>query len=87
MIEPKHVKTLILSTNGKIFSARILKKDGTSRWMNCRLGVTKYLKGGVSKNTNENHLVVYDLQNKGYRTINCESVIDLKICGEFVEVL
>jgi len=68
----------ILSSNGKIFSVEFIKKDGTKRLMNCRLGVTKYLKGGSSTLNPEKFITVYDLQSEGYRAINKESIINVK---------
>jgi hypothetical protein len=38
----------LLNTNGKIVTVTFTKKDGSIRIMNCRLGVTKHLKGGSS---------------------------------------
>ena len=35
--------------NGKIFTVTFIKKDLSTRIMNCRLGVTKHLKGGTLK--------------------------------------
>lgn len=68
----------ILSSNGKIFSVEFIKKDGTKRLMNCRLGVTKHLKGGSSTLDPEKFITVYDLQSKGYRAINKDSIINVK---------
>ena len=68
----------ILSSNGKIFSVEFIKKDGTKRLMNCRLGVTKYLKGGSSTLNPEKFITVYDLQSEGYRAINKDSIINVK---------
>ena len=68
----------ILSSNGKIFSVEFIKKDGTKRLMNCRLGVTKHLKGGSSTLDPEKYITVYDLQSAGYRAINVDTIITLK---------
>lgn len=68
----------ILSSNGKIFSVEFIKKDGARRLMNCRLGVTKHLKGGECTLDKEKFLVVYDLQSEGYRAINKDSIINVK---------
>jgi hypothetical protein len=64
----------------KLFSARFIKKDGTERLMSCRLGVTKYLKGGELNYDpiEKNLLPVYDVQNEGYRMINISTLIELK---------
>jgi hypothetical protein len=68
----------ILNSNGKIFSVEFVKKDGTKRLMNCRLGVTKHLKGGSSTLDPNKFITVYDLQSEGYRAINKESIINVK---------
>lgn len=68
----------ILSSNGKIFSVEFVKKDGTKRLMNCRLGVTKYLKGGASTLDPNKFITVYDLQSEGYRAINVETILSVK---------
>jgi len=36
----------IKDTKGAFFTVTFVKKDGTTRTMNARLGVTRYLKGG-----------------------------------------
>ena len=68
----------ILNSNGKIFSVEFVKKDGSIRLMNCRLGVTKYLKGGSSTLDPAKFITVYDLQSKGYRAINKDAIINVK---------
>lgn len=68
----------------KIFSVEFVKKDGTLRAMTCRLGVTKHLQGGELKyNANAmGYLVVYDMQSKGYRTINFNTLRAIKFEGK-----
>jgi hypothetical protein len=68
----------ILNSNGKIFSVEFIKKDGSRRLMNCRLGVIKHLKGGSSTLDPEKYITVYDLQSEGYRAINKDSIINVK---------
>ena len=72
-----------------IFSARFTKKDGTTRDMVARLGVKKYLKGGILKyDANEKgYAIVFDMQNQGYRTINSNTLQELKIGGKTFKVL
>lgn len=68
----------------KIFTATFQKKDGTIRNMNCRLGVVKHLRGGgLSYDpASRNNLIVYDLKKKGYRTINLDTLISIRIDGK-----
>ena len=68
----------LLNTNGKIVSVTFLKKDGTIRVMNCRLGVTKHLKGGSSTLDPTKYITVYDLQAKGYRAIAKDQILAIK---------
>lgn len=68
----------ILRSNGKIMTIKFIKKDGSLRVMNCRLGVTKHLKGGTSTLDPEKFITVYDLKSEGYRAINKESILDVK---------
>ena len=68
----------ILNSKGKIFTVTFTKKDGSTRVMNCRLGVTKHLKGGESTLNPNEYITVYDMQNKGYRAINRQTIIDVK---------
>lgn len=68
----------LLATKGKFITVTFKKKDGTIRVMNCRLGVTKYLKGGTSTLDPEKFITVYDLQSKGYRAISKESILAIK---------
>ena len=68
----------ILNSNGKIFTVEFTKKDGTIRIMNCRLGVTKYLKGGSSTLDPNKFITVYDMQSKGYRAINKDAILTVR---------
>jgi hypothetical protein len=60
------------SGKGEIFTVTFVKKDGTTRTMNARLGVKRYLRGGdLPYNPLERGLLpVYDLQKNDYRIIN-----------------
>lgn len=71
----------------KIFSAIFTKKDGSERKMLCKLGVTKHLKGGVKKYDTEalNYLTVYSLDSQAYRTINLNTLKQIK-CGKVWKV-
>lgn len=68
----------LLNTGGKIVTVTFIKKDGSIRVMNCRLGVTKYLKGGTSTLDPEKFITVYDLQSKGYRAIAKDQILAIK---------
>lgn len=78
---------IIKSTKGKIFSCSFIKKDGTLRKMIARLGVQKNLKGGNNGASYKNALItVYDMLNGGYRMVNLETLLTLKVSGVNYEV-
>lgn len=64
------------SQSGKIVTVDFVKKDGTARKLNGRLGVHKHLKGG--DNTvmapDRSYLTVYDMKSAGYRTVDLSTV-------------
>lgn len=68
----------ILNSNGKIFSVTFIKKDGSLRTLNGRLGVTKHLKGGSSTLNPAQYITVYDLQSKAYRAVNKFTIQSVK---------
>ena len=74
----------IKDTKGEFFTVTFIKKDGTTRTMNARLGVKRYLKGGelpydaMSKGL----LPVHDEQKDVYRMINLNTIISAKMENE-----
>lgn len=83
------VLELINSTKGRIFTAEFVKKDHTVRTMNCRKGVTRFLKGGENKvvKLGNDYVTVFDMQNHGYRTLNLGSVLSVKFKKETYRVV
>lgn len=67
----------ILKSNGRIFTVTFIKKDGTVRVLNGRLGVEKHLKGGECTLDKDKFIIVYDLKAEGYRAVDKESIIDV----------
>lgn len=66
-----------------IFTATFTKKDGSDRVMNCRLDVKKHLHGGQNNTMHkDNLLTVYDMQSKGYRTINTDTLKSISVKGK-----
>jgi len=79
---------VIHDTHGKIFAAKFIKKDGSTRKMIARIGVSKNLKGGSNGASAKNNLVtVYDMAKGGYRMINLKTLLTLKANGEYYEVV
>lgn len=74
---------LLENCKGCFFTVGFIKVDGSTRWMNCRRGVKKYLVGGENKvvKNNPNYIVVYDVKAKGYRTVNLDTLFALKFRG------
>jgi len=75
------------NTNGKFFTVTFKKKDGSTRIMNCRTGVTKALKGGTCTVDKSKYLVVYDMGCKAYRSINKDTITNISVAGEKAAVL
>lgn len=73
--------SIVAASNGRFVSVTFIKKDGTERTMLCRLGVTKYLKGGTSKLDADKYLTVFDVQKEEYRAINKETILSVKLAG------
>jgi len=82
------VLKIINDTNGKIFAVRFIKKDGSIRMMLARLGVKHNLKGGTNGSSEKNSLItVWDMVANGYRMVNLETLISLKVSGREYEVI
>ena len=82
-INKEKAKQLINQSNGQIFSSVFIKKDGRHRLMNCRTKVTKHLKKDAKPRPYEpskyDLIPVFDMINKGYRSINLNTLQTLKI--------
>lgn len=73
------------SVGSKFFVVEFIKADGTLRKMNARLGVKKGVNGvGRKFEDKEHQLTVYDVQNKGYRIINLETLKTIR-CGKSLD--
>jgi hypothetical protein len=80
-IDKETAKELIFNTKGKFFTVTFIKKDGTTRVMNARLGVKAYLKGGeLPYDAAAKGLIpVFDVKTGDYRMININTLTNLKI--------
>jgi hypothetical protein len=74
--------SLIAQSNGKFVTVTFRKKDGSLRKMNGRLGVKKHLKGGESTVDHTKYLVLYDVQSKGYRCVNKNTIESVALSNE-----
>ena len=83
-MKTEQVRKLVGNT---FFGATFIKKNGETRKMLCRCGVKKGVKG-VGKNYNDvdyNLLTVYDVSKKGFRTINLNTLKELRVKGKVIK--
>lgn len=71
-------------TPSTIFGVTFVKKNLEVRDMTCRLGVTKYLKGGELgyDQVEKGLLSVFDMSANEYRMINLDTVTELRANGQ-----
>jgi hypothetical protein len=81
MSSSKALASLIDQSNGKMLTVSFIKKDGSVRVLNGRLGVTKYIKGGNPKKNSNDYITVYDVQNKGYRSVSRDTIVAVRCNG------
>lgn len=65
---------VINKNGGKFFSCEFTKLDGSQRKIHCRIGAK-----GVPAEVTGSKLLVYDLQAKGIRTVNLDTVATAKV--------
>jgi len=75
-------------TNGRIFNITFTKVNGEIKTINARLGVKKNLKGkGLSYDpVSRGNLIVYSMNDKGYRTIKIGNILRIKCNGEVYSI-
>ncbi len=83
----ENFKVLKKIIGNQFFTATFIKKNGEIRIMNCRLGVKKHLKGGELSYDAEklNHLIVFDVVKKAYRSINLNTLISITFKKETIK--
>lgn len=69
-----------LKTLGGIFNVKFYKADGTLRSINARFGVRKGVSGkGLRYDPSErNNIIVYSMNDKGFRTIKLDHIRTIK---------
>lgn len=83
MRDTRHLEA-IGKTKGRIFSVGYNKKNGECRRVICRTGVKKGVKGtGTWMYDRTKYVKVYDMHNRGFRTLILDSITDVK-CGAAV---
>ena len=81
MQSSKALASFIEKSNGKMLTVTFVKQDGSERTLNGRTGVHKYIKGSTLNKKSEDYIVMYDVQNKGYRSVNRNSIIAVRMNG------
>lgn len=81
MQSSKALASLIEKSNGKMLTVTFIKQDGSERILNGRLGVTKYIKGSSLKKSSPEYITIYDVQNKGYRSVNRDTIVAVRCDG------
>jgi hypothetical protein len=81
MSSSKFLASLIDQSNGKMITVSFVKKDGSTRVLNGRLGVKKYIKGSTLNKTSNAYITVYDVQNKGYRSVSRDTIVAVRCNG------
>lgn len=81
MQSSKALASLIEKSNGKMLTVTFVKQDGTERVINGRLGVRKYIKGSSLKKISDDYITMYDVQNKGYRSVNRNTILAVRCEG------
>jgi len=81
MQSSKALASMIEQSNGKMLTVTFIKKDGTQRVLNGRLGVKKYAKGTDFKKSSVDTITIYDVKNKGYRSVNRDSIVAIRCNG------
>lgn len=75
----------IYDSKGRFLTVEFIKKDGSVRKINGRLGVKKYLKGGSAKLDLNKYIVIFDLKKRDYRAINKSSILSVNTTGLKIE--
>jgi len=72
-------KTLDLIKNTKFFYCSFIKRDGSRRDMKCSFE--------EDQRNNSSMVLVYDIENEGYRNINLNTLLSIKIKDTFYQVI
>ena len=79
-ISRSEVKKMLKESEGKFFGVTFVKKDNSLRKLNGRIGVHINLKGKDSTTKHiDNYVTVYDIKSRGYRTVNIDTVVGVRI--------
>jgi hypothetical protein len=76
------LERLMEEAGDKILTIRFVKKDGTIRNLNGRLGVTSKLRGGESTLSRDKFITIYDVKKHDYRAVNKDTVLEIHMKGK-----
>jgi hypothetical protein len=79
------IKQYINETSNKFMSVTFIKKDGEVRTINGRLNVKKYLRGGSATVDLNKFLIMYSIQDKGYRAIAKDRILSVSTDGAIIQ--
>ena len=80
-IKSMYVDQVINNANGHFITVTFTKKDGTVRTINGRTGVRRYLRGGKATVSAKEYIILYSIQDKGYRAINKAAIMKINYKG------
>jgi hypothetical protein len=75
------LNSLIERSNGTFVTVTFTKKDGTTRVLNGRMGVTAGVKGVGNGLDPKKFITIFDVKNNGFRAINRDTITEVKVGG------
>lgn len=82
-----HLRKLKKFIGSTFFTVTFLKKDGSERTMNARLGVSKHVKGTGEPKDVPGLLTVYEIINNKtghYRSLYVDKIQEIKVRGSII---
>jgi hypothetical protein len=90
MITRSKLLELIKSTKGRFFSVVFIKKDGSIRKLNGRIGVKSHMKTGhresLTYNFTQPYVCVWDAQKKAYRNVNLDTIYHIRLNNQYFKI-
>jgi hypothetical protein len=80
----KAIKSLV---GGKFFSVVFTKTNGSKRKMLCKLVFKRLLKGGKAAYVKPNRLPVVDVKLGQFRSINLDTLEEIKVDGKTYKIV
>lgn len=79
-----NLQEFLVGQVGKFVGIDFVKKGGSGRSLNGRLGVRKHLRGGTNtvEAQSRPYLTLFDMKNAGYRAVNLATVARVRANGK-----